>query len=296
MSEQSSVRQLVDEQEHKQVQDKSFIQTFELLYKRIYLKGRDDIPRIIRQEQDKKQKDEEYYTLAEYKDGKVIVNEIVVDKYVPTSEEEDMKIMSEYMNHINDMIRKLIVGQNLNVANENNMTPLLIICDQHILQSDIYEKIIVNNICNLVKLFVENGADVNAMDSDNTTALMYICVNNSFNDISEIIKLLVELKADVNLTDKWGKTALHYASNPDACADIKVIDLLLDLGVNPDIKDCNGEDYIDYMDGETARHVYRNVIKKIKMIQSVKTCINEGYKAQDAIMISYLNESSISDK
>lgn len=59
---------------------------------------------------------------------------------------------------------------------------------------------------NMVILLIEKGANVNLVDIDCRTALMYTVDNY------DITKLLIDSGADVNLIDINGKTALIYAS------------------------------------------------------------------------------------
>ena len=58
----------------------------------------------------------------------------------------------------------------------------------------------------MITLLVEEGADVNAQDSDGWTPLHYLC---RYNPSSEIIRFLVEQGADVNAQDSNGWTPLH---------------------------------------------------------------------------------------
>ena len=63
-----------------------------------------------------------------------------------------------------------------------------------------------NNDLEKVKFLIDKGADVNAKDYFDMTALMYAV------DDYDITKLLIDSGADVNLIDINGKTALIYAS------------------------------------------------------------------------------------
>ena len=61
----------------------------------------------------------------------------------------------------------------------------------------------------MVRLLVEKGADVNAINYEGETALM-IAVDAG--DNPEVVKLLLEKGADVNARTKEGETALMIAS------------------------------------------------------------------------------------
>lgn len=60
-----------------------------------------------------------------------------------------------------------------------------------------------------IKKLVENGADVNAQDTDGHTALMIASSYENF----EIVKFLVESNANVCAINKFNKTAFHYTNN-----------------------------------------------------------------------------------
>ena len=59
----------------------------------------------------------------------------------------------------------------------------------------------------VVKLLLDKGADINALDNKGTTSLMLAVKNNSL----PIAELLLERGADVNLRDKHKKNAMSYA-------------------------------------------------------------------------------------
>ena len=59
----------------------------------------------------------------------------------------------------------------------------------------------------LVKLLLENNANPNLTDQNNSTALHFSVIFNQ----QEIIELLMKYKADPNIKDNRGNTALDYA-------------------------------------------------------------------------------------
>ena len=68
-------------------------------------------------------------------------------------------------------------------------------------------------------ILIDNGADIDAKDKEGKTAL----INAVLTDNTEICELLVIKIADVTAKDKWGKTALDYAKEK---GNEKMINLL----------------------------------------------------------------------
>ena len=95
----------------------------------------------------------------------------------------------------------------------------------------------VGNNENLCRLLLEHNADANVQDSNGYTALHQAVINGVVN----LIGLLLEHKADVNIQNKFGFTPLHLSALSSHKACNKIIDLLLQYGVqNIDIRDVEG--------------------------------------------------------
>ena len=95
----------------------------------------------------------------------------------------------------------------------------------------------VGNNENLCRLLLEHNADANVQDSNGYTALHQAVINGVVN----LIGLLLEHKADVNIQNKFGFTPLHLSALFSHKACNKIIDLLLQYGVqNIDIRDIEG--------------------------------------------------------
>nr|WIK87620.1 ankyrin repeat protein [Oriental turtle dovepox virus] len=88
----------------------------------------------------------------------------------------------------------------------------------------------INSNIDLLKLLLENGADINAT-SDNDNAVIHLAAKNKSYDI---IKTLLDYGADVNMVGYRGKTPLYYATENYSYRNMK---LLLDYGSNPNIPD-----------------------------------------------------------
>src|ERR1035441_9784815 len=84
-----------------------------------------------------------------------------------------------------------------------------------------------------VKLLLDNGADPNAKNDLEATALILGAGN------AEKARLLVEKGADVNAHSKLGRTPLMIAASCDGCAG--TVKLLLDQGADPKAADKQGK-------------------------------------------------------
>ncbi|MDR3340661.1 MAG: ankyrin repeat domain-containing protein [Candidatus Symbiothrix sp.] len=81
----------------------------------------------------------------------------------------------------------------------------------------------------LVTSLLEKGADVNAKDKNNTTALMFASAKGN----TEMVKLLLEKGADLAAKDEDEKTALAYASGE---GHTEIVKTLLEKGADVNAK------------------------------------------------------------
>lgn len=91
-----------------------------------------------------------------------------------------------------------------------------------------------------VTLLVENGADVNAKDSDGKPVIFSALVGTSSTNL-EILKYLISKGADVNIRDAQGNTPLFFASGNQAAVDI-----LLAAGADKSLYNYSGMRYDEY--------------------------------------------------
>ena len=82
----------------------------------------------------------------------------------------------------------------------------------------------------IVKLLLENGADVNSRTKDGDTALIVASKAGHTN----VVKLLLERGADVNAKNRNGRMALMGATNQ---GHLNVVKLLLERGADVNAKD-----------------------------------------------------------
>ncbi len=83
-----------------------------------------------------------------------------------------------------------------------------------------------------VKEAIAAGVDVNGMDEEGRTALMF----SSFNGFSEIVLLLLDEGAGIDRRDSMGRTALLYAATGPFPETVRI---LLDKGAEPNVVDSN---------------------------------------------------------
>jgi serine/threonine-protein phosphatase 6 regulatory ankyrin repeat subunit B len=82
----------------------------------------------------------------------------------------------------------------------------------------------------IVKLLLDNGADMNAKDEKGNTALFHA----SGRGHAEIVEMLLDNEADMNAKDKNGQTALIEASEK---GHAEIVVMLLEKGVNMNVDD-----------------------------------------------------------
>ena len=93
----------------------------------------------------------------------------------------------------------------------------------------------------IVKVLLEKGADVNAKNDKDDTALMLLTAKE-VTDI-EIVKWLLEAGADVNAKNQYGNTALIWATKNGYT---EIVELLLEYGADVSIKNNKDEDALDF--------------------------------------------------
>ncbi|UKZ78293.1 hypothetical protein TrVFT333_006029 [Trichoderma virens FT-333] len=111
-------------------------------------------------------------------------------------------------------IAELLVRQNvegLHITSECQQTPLHLAA--------------INGKVELARLFLDYGADLNAVDVDLCTALL----DAAFFGFNEVVRFLLSRKPNLNTRDRWGQTALICAAKNNHS---KITQLLLDSGAD----------------------------------------------------------------
>jgi len=189
-----------------------------------------------------------------------------------------------------ELVKTELKQCDINQKNDLGWTALMIACaNSSILkQSDSSDN-------KIIRLLLENNADVNLQNSDGLSALILASKYSSSASNPETVKLLLEYKANVNLQItspknnipkiKSVETALMAASVHSASSE--TVKLLLDHGANVNLRNSNGC---------TALMLacnFNNTIDIVKLLIEYKTDIHlVDNLNQNALMISGTNKKT----
>ena len=125
---------------------------------------------------------------------------------------------------------------------------------------------------------MDQGADINAKNGRDQTALMHACVNDprwfgSNRDHFEIAKLLLENGADANAVEMSGRTALTRAA--ESCNE-QIVKLLLEQGADVNSKELTGMTALIWA---SCRGCYRVVRELLANGADVRVRNKEGHTA-----------------
>ncbi len=107
-----------------------------------------------------------------------------------------------------------------------------------------------------VEILIKNGANVNAITRNGTTALMYA---SSFVERTNIVKILIKNGANVNAKESHGWTALMHAA---ARGCINVVEILIKNGANVNAKSPNGWTALMYASKNGHMRIAEMLIEK----------------------------------
>ena len=133
-------------------------------------------------------------------------------------------------------------GANVNVQNIYGDTALMaaivgfgITHNNYNSENEYFEKQLINDAMERIKLLLKAKANVNASNNNGETALMKAA---EVADNPESVKLLLKASAEVNTQDKHGDTALMRASR---LGHTEIVKLLLKAGADVNAKDIDGD-------------------------------------------------------
>ena len=174
-------------------------------------------------------------------------------------------------------------GANVNEENSRGETPLMIICQ-------------TKNSLDTVKLLLNNGAHLNALDSGKCTALMYACENNNV----QVVKELINFRPHLDAQDNDGDTALIFASR-HYCSEIIIA--LIKAGANTKIENNSEKDALHYAclhcndDVETIKQLigFERQINTEKFQGFIFACKKKYVKLVDYFINIGVNVNNIGD-
>lgn len=110
----------------------------------------------------------------------------------------------------------------------------------------------------LVKMLIDAGAKVNIKDKIGRTPILMIDVEDKSvqHNMQKILKLLIKKDADVNILNKYAKwkTLLINASYYE---NVEIVQILLEAGADPNLKDDDGETAMMKTDSEEIKKLLK---------------------------------------
>ncbi|OQB68781.1 MAG: Phosphocholine transferase AnkX [Spirochaetes bacterium ADurb.Bin133] len=164
-----------------------------------------------------------------------------------------------YLKNI-DIARLLIEsGANVNKISINGETPLKIACSAYKLPP----------IDDMVKLLLDNGADLNIYDKGKDGPLHCAAMYNQ----PEAVKLLVQNGADVNVKGNYGRTPLIYSASSARLPEM--VKFLIDSGADVNATNDSGENALFEL---ITREESNAEIAKILLDNGIKKDLKNNYK------------------
>lgn len=111
-----------------------------------------------------------------------------------------------------------------------------------------------------IKKIVEKGANINAIDEEGRTALMYAVL--SMDADTKMVEFLISLGIDYKIADSQGWTALHFAVRDQK---EQIVSKLLEYDIG-----------IDVVDSQGNTPLWRCVMNKTPNINIINSLLNKG--------------------
>ena len=174
---------------------------------------------------------------------------------VPVEDVQKLLFIASEMGNVDKVRLSLELGANLSLRDDDQKTPLI-----HAVKKGHFEvvKLLIENeadvnakdlhwscldyaavygFAKIAELLIQNGANANATNEHNSTALHLVASLDLHRSPEEIIELLLKYGADIDALDDQKKTPLHIALS---WVNLRAVDMLLKHGARTDLKDENG--------------------------------------------------------
>jgi hypothetical protein len=123
---------------------------------------------------------------------------------------------------------------------------------------------------NAIELLIKKGANVNITNNKKENAIFYTPNDENHTNVLEMMKLLIEANINVNQQDEQGETILmKLIRSGKPYAQTQYIQLLLDNGADPNLKNISGYNVLDQA-YENIDNIDREVIEIIETNMSHK--------------------------
>ena len=171
-----------------------------------------------------------------------------------TAEKKLFDLMKEQNPNIKDIEKLISDGVDLHCRNEQGRTPLLqLLCNSASKQ----------NVQQIVGLFVQNGAELNAKDNNGSNSLHWLCCSYRGSDLIDVARLLLQNEVDVNAKTNNGYNALHLLCTSYKGNDmLDIVRLLIENGVDFNGRNVNGKKACDYLISN-YQGAHKNEIKNL---------------------------------
>jgi len=108
---------------------------------------------------------------------------------------------------------------------------------------------------NYIKKYIENGGDLNKIDDHHEPFIINAAENHNI----PLLEFLIENGADINAVNSYGNTILHrldYYYNNN-----KIIDIAIQAGINWFIKNHIGKTFLEILESSSLKLEYKYIIE-----------------------------------